>query len=241
MLRLVPSGGIACVCLLVVQQKQMSTRVNIPLARRGNVVVSLLRLGVQLFDDVNGATSFELVATLRFEVATGTSRERSVALLVLATGYPVAGIASCATSFDEVMAWMIVVAGMWNGRAYWLCLVEDSVCYCVIAVLHRCICLYSSMLHTRMVFLFPALVVFVPCCIVVVSYQDVRASGNTALSSPCWDRGHHAPSVSWRVAHYHTVNTPRGHCMLLMILGAMFEFLSSLEGQAFRSYSASHA
>ncbi|KZV27735.1 hypothetical protein F511_03973 [Dorcoceras hygrometricum] len=48
MLRLVPAGGIACVCLLVVQQKQMSTRVNIPLARRGNVVVSLLRLGVQL-------------------------------------------------------------------------------------------------------------------------------------------------------------------------------------------------
>ncbi|KZV57256.1 hypothetical protein F511_16054 [Dorcoceras hygrometricum] len=50
MLRLVPAGGIACVCLLVVQQKQMSMRVNIPLARRGNVVVSLLRLGVQLRD-----------------------------------------------------------------------------------------------------------------------------------------------------------------------------------------------
>ncbi|KZV47808.1 hypothetical protein F511_39757 [Dorcoceras hygrometricum] len=48
MLRLVPAGGFACVCLLVVQQKQMSTRVNIPVARRGNVVVSLLRLGVQL-------------------------------------------------------------------------------------------------------------------------------------------------------------------------------------------------
>ncbi|KZV27037.1 dynein heavy chain 4 [Dorcoceras hygrometricum] len=48
MLRLVPAGGIACMCLLVVQQKQMSTRVNIPVARRGNVVVSLLRLEVQL-------------------------------------------------------------------------------------------------------------------------------------------------------------------------------------------------
>ncbi|KZV47789.1 hypothetical protein F511_39417 [Dorcoceras hygrometricum] len=24
--------------------------------------------------------------------------------------------------------------------------------------------------------------------------MDVRASGNTALSSPCWDRSHHAPS-----------------------------------------------
>ncbi|KZV39647.1 O-fucosyltransferase family protein isoform 1 [Dorcoceras hygrometricum] len=48
MLRLVPAGGIACVCLLVVQQKQMSTRVNFPVARRGSVVVSLLRLGVQL-------------------------------------------------------------------------------------------------------------------------------------------------------------------------------------------------
>ncbi|KZV56804.1 protein TONSOKU-like [Dorcoceras hygrometricum] len=45
---LVPAGGFACVCLLVVQQKQMSTWVNFPVARRGNVVVSLLRLGVQL-------------------------------------------------------------------------------------------------------------------------------------------------------------------------------------------------
>ncbi|KZV43833.1 Region-like protein isoform 1 [Dorcoceras hygrometricum] len=48
MLRLVPAGGFACVCLLVVQQKQMSTWVNIPVARSGNVVISLLRLGVQL-------------------------------------------------------------------------------------------------------------------------------------------------------------------------------------------------
>ncbi|KZV25788.1 hypothetical protein F511_16652 [Dorcoceras hygrometricum] len=43
-------------------------------------------------DDVSGATSFELVATLRFEVATGSSRERSVALFSLATGYPAAGL-----------------------------------------------------------------------------------------------------------------------------------------------------
>ncbi|KZV43261.1 hypothetical protein F511_20040 [Dorcoceras hygrometricum] len=43
-----------------------------------------------------------------------------------------------------------------------------------------------------------------------------------------------AVKVSWRVAHYHTVNTPRGHYSLLMILGAMFEFFSSLEGRAFR-------
>ncbi|KZV49298.1 hypothetical protein F511_23444 [Dorcoceras hygrometricum] len=48
MLRLVSAGGIACEFLLVVQQKQMSTRVNIPVARRGNIVVSLLRLRVQL-------------------------------------------------------------------------------------------------------------------------------------------------------------------------------------------------
>ncbi|KZV35891.1 hypothetical protein F511_19983 [Dorcoceras hygrometricum] len=48
MLRLVPDGGIACVCLLVVQQKRISTRVNIPVVRRGNVVVWMLRLEVQL-------------------------------------------------------------------------------------------------------------------------------------------------------------------------------------------------
>ncbi|KZV33568.1 hypothetical protein F511_10554 [Dorcoceras hygrometricum] len=48
MLRLVPAGGIACGYLLVVQQKKMSTRVKFPVARRGNVVVLLLRLDVQL-------------------------------------------------------------------------------------------------------------------------------------------------------------------------------------------------
>ncbi|KZV37874.1 hypothetical protein F511_30570 [Dorcoceras hygrometricum] len=44
-----------------------------------------------------------------------------------------------------------------------------------------------------------------------------------------------------RVAHYHTVNTPRGHYTLSMILGAMFEFLSSLVGRAFPCSLASHA
>ncbi|KZV56870.1 hypothetical protein F511_26112 [Dorcoceras hygrometricum] len=29
---------------------------------------------------------------------------------------------------------------------------------------------------------------------VVAQYKDVRASGDTALSSPCWDRSHHEPS-----------------------------------------------
>ncbi|KZV29209.1 hypothetical protein F511_36726 [Dorcoceras hygrometricum] len=27
-----------------------------------------------------------------------------------------------------------------------------------------------------------------------VQLRDVRASGNTSLSFPCWDRSHHAPS-----------------------------------------------
>ncbi|KZV48390.1 hypothetical protein F511_29301 [Dorcoceras hygrometricum] len=46
-------------------------------------------------DDVSGATSFELVATLRFEVATGTSREKCCACFVLATEYPAAGSKDC--------------------------------------------------------------------------------------------------------------------------------------------------
>ncbi|KZV56871.1 hypothetical protein F511_26113 [Dorcoceras hygrometricum] len=84
MLRLVPAGGIVCVYLLVVQQKQMSTRLAAGIARKS------YRL-----DDVSGATSFELVATLRFEVATGTSREKCYACFVLATGYPAAGSEDC--------------------------------------------------------------------------------------------------------------------------------------------------
>ncbi|KZV45003.1 protein LIGHT-DEPENDENT SHORT HYPOCOTYLS 10-like [Dorcoceras hygrometricum] len=30
--------------------------------------------------------------------------------------------------------------------------------------------------------------------LVVAQFRDVRASGNTALSSPCWDRSHHDSS-----------------------------------------------
>ncbi|KZV27773.1 hypothetical protein F511_31972 [Dorcoceras hygrometricum] len=126
-------------------------------------------------DDVSGATSFELVATLRFEVATGSSREKRCVVL------------SC-----------------------------DWIPSCWFRMRRR----WSKLLRRR--FGEPA---------------DVRASGYTALSSPCWDRSHHEPSV----AHYHTVNTSRGHCTLSMILGAMFEFLSSLVGRAFHCSLASHA
>ncbi|KZV51412.1 hypothetical protein F511_20576 [Dorcoceras hygrometricum] len=39
-----------------------------------------------------------------------------------------------------------------------------------------------------------------PCCCCSVSYQDVRASGNTALSSPCWD----LLATMRRVVNYHS-------------------------------------
>ncbi|KZV33365.1 hypothetical protein F511_13170 [Dorcoceras hygrometricum] len=45
------------------------------------------------------------IATLRFEVATGTSREKRLHCFVLATGYPAAGIVSCATSFGFQQLW----------------------------------------------------------------------------------------------------------------------------------------
>ncbi|KZV17178.1 hypothetical protein F511_07938 [Dorcoceras hygrometricum] len=41
---------------------------------------------------------------------------------------------------------------------------------------------------------------FVSRCIAVVSYQDARASGNTALSSPCWD----LLATMRRVVNYHS-------------------------------------
>ncbi|KZV50173.1 hypothetical protein F511_20295 [Dorcoceras hygrometricum] len=47
----------------------------------------------------------------------------------------------------------------------------------------------------------PSLLGLVSCCIVaVVSYQDARASGNTALSSPCWD----LLATMRRVVNYHS-------------------------------------
>ncbi|KZV38932.1 receptor-like protein 12 [Dorcoceras hygrometricum] len=55
--------------------------------------------------------------------------------------------------------------------------------------------------------------------LVVAQFKDVRASGNTALSSPCLDRSHHAPS---------------GYIPQFMggATAAMFESLSSLVGRA---------
>ncbi|KZV22810.1 hypothetical protein F511_34276 [Dorcoceras hygrometricum] len=62
-------------CVWMISREQWSTWVNVIVALR-LVFGEMLRLD----NDVSGATSFELVATLRFDVATGTSRERSIAL-----------------------------------------------------------------------------------------------------------------------------------------------------------------
>ncbi|KZV44272.1 hypothetical protein F511_10391 [Dorcoceras hygrometricum] len=85
MLRLLPAGGIACVCLLVDQQKQMSTRVNIPVARRGNVVVSLLRLGVQLILPESSGFLLVLVVVQRYFIQ-GCEGERRYRTLISLLG-----------------------------------------------------------------------------------------------------------------------------------------------------------
>ncbi|KZV17119.1 hypothetical protein F511_19592 [Dorcoceras hygrometricum] len=54
-----------------------------------------------------------------------------------------------------------------------------------------------ELLHTR---IFHSAVAAMPCCCCSVSYQDARASGNTALSSPCWDR----LAAMRRVVNYHS-------------------------------------
>ncbi|KZV38429.1 hypothetical protein F511_41314 [Dorcoceras hygrometricum] len=93
---------------------------------------------------------------------------------------------------------------------------------------------------------------------------DSRASGNTALSSPCWDR--YPPCVEWLTTTVHgrgngrlsclmhivfgcgvTASGSLPHCehtpwpLLLQILGAVLEFLSPLDGRAFCCYPVSHA
>ncbi|KZV45285.1 hypothetical protein F511_06803 [Dorcoceras hygrometricum] len=93
----------------------------------------------------------------------------------------------------------------------------------------------------------------VSCIAVVDSYQDARASGNTALSSPCWDR--YPPCAEWLTTTVHgrgndmlsclmhlvfgcciTASGSLPHCehtpwpLLLQILGAVLEFLSSIVG-----------
>ncbi|KZV53131.1 hypothetical protein F511_24033 [Dorcoceras hygrometricum] len=85
----------------MISREQWSTRVNVIVALR-LVFGEMLRLD----NDVSGATSFELVATLRFEVAT-------------------VYFSDCWRNQPLVLA--SAVAGMWYGRACWLCPVEDSV------------------------------------------------------------------------------------------------------------------
>ncbi|KZV37016.1 TMV resistance protein N-like [Dorcoceras hygrometricum] len=62
----------------MISREQWSTWVNVIVALR-LVFGEMLRLD----NDVSGATSFELVATLRFDVATGTSREKRCIVLFL--------------------------------------------------------------------------------------------------------------------------------------------------------------
>ncbi|KZV22281.1 hypothetical protein F511_32925 [Dorcoceras hygrometricum] len=112
MLRLVPAGGFVYVCLLVVQQEQMSTRVNLSCSSKRK--------------------------RRRFVVATGSpaascdwnQQREALRCFVLATGYPAAGVISCATSFELLPESSGFLTGL-----------------------------------------------------VVAQYKDVRASGNTALSS----------------------------------------------------------
>ncbi|KZV22284.1 hypothetical protein F511_28305 [Dorcoceras hygrometricum] len=90
------------------------------------------------------------------------------------------------------------------------------------------VCLAAMFMHTRIfhiAFIFCCSHCFVFRCIAVVSYQDARASGNTALSSPCWD----LLATMRRVVNYHS-SWARQRQVELFDASAMFEFLGSLVG-----------
>ncbi|KZV27734.1 hypothetical protein F511_03972 [Dorcoceras hygrometricum] len=164
--------------------------------RRRFVCLGILRCGVRPADDFGYLLVWEIGGVDWFCRWTIVELIPVVASAIYRKTCVKVRIRACITA--RLWLGRFVVAGVWNGRACWLCPVEDCVCYCVIAVLHMFICLRSSMLHTRMIF-HSSFVAFVPCCIAVVSYQDARASGNIALSSPC--RVLIAPMR--RVANYH--------------------------------------
>ncbi|KZV53027.1 hypothetical protein F511_06194 [Dorcoceras hygrometricum] len=74
------------VSLLKRKRHRLDVATDCPAARDLFVTVACcwyLASAAIRFDDVSGATSFELVATLRFEVATGTSREKRCIVLFL--------------------------------------------------------------------------------------------------------------------------------------------------------------
>ncbi|KZV52875.1 hypothetical protein F511_15024 [Dorcoceras hygrometricum] len=120
---------IACVCLLVVQPEQMSTRVNIPVARGGNVVVWL-------------ALRNQSMRILDFQTSTLMSRM-----------VPAFGRISHERNQPMVLS--------------------------------------DQLVADLMTLLFSFLGTFV---------VDARASGNTALSSPCWD----LLATMRRVVNYHS-------------------------------------
>ncbi|KZV38678.1 hypothetical protein F511_35581 [Dorcoceras hygrometricum] len=190
--------------MLELEDERMSTRVNIPVARRGCVVVSLLRLGATAFRLV-GATSFGCCVWYQLVdcvcVSAGCSADVDVNAgqhsccskrmrrrFVVATGSPAASFYQSLRDFSQ-------------GR--------------------------EAIPHSHL----PAAIVVTMRRVVNYHSSWARHTGVELIDA----------SVSWRVAYYHTVNTPRGHCLLLVILGAMFEFLSSLVGRTFHCSSASHA
>ncbi|KZV50687.1 DNA ligase 1-like [Dorcoceras hygrometricum] len=69
----------------------------------------------------------------------------------------------------------------------------------IVATMRRVVNYHSSWARQQWVELFDAsgfdqLSQALNCGNYCTEFKDVRASGNTALSSPCWDRSHHEPS-----------------------------------------------
>ncbi|KZV44309.1 hypothetical protein F511_38669 [Dorcoceras hygrometricum] len=186
---------IACVCLLVVQPKQMSTRVNIPVARGGNVVVwlALRNQSMCIFDFQTCNAAFYML------------------LLVPAFG----GIP---TMFKPVV---------WFSN-FWLRtsrrLLFSFLGTFVVVIITQKYKVRIGAFNTAMLWLgkfvrwlLLAAVFFCSHCFVVIvlfTYHDARASGNTTLSSPCWD----LLATMRRVVNYHSSWARQRQVELLMRL-----------------------
>ncbi|KZV30602.1 hypothetical protein F511_16716 [Dorcoceras hygrometricum] len=73
---------------------------------------------------------------------------------------------------------------------------------------------FEQLLHCIRIVISISAVVALPCCVVSVTHQDARASGNTTLSSPCWD----LLAIMRRVVNYHSSWVGQRKVELLMHL-----------------------
>ncbi|KZV14193.1 hypothetical protein F511_44210 [Dorcoceras hygrometricum] len=162
----------ALCCVLRLDDQQLVLRIEHPMRRRLDKLVrrrfedqSMVCLVIDFSVRSTGCPAFELVPVVASAIYRKTWSSNSIPDSILRI-FP-AFRTDLSLYYGEVMAWMIVVAGMWIDRACWLCPVEDSICYlciCCVAYVYMLVFQHVAYTHGIPFSSFGSLCTLLYCC-----------------------------------------------------------------------------